>query len=92
MDKLGFKAKEICAILESCAKAGVKHFKVGELEIKFEEPPIKVQSTDEPVQLEFLDHADVNEEIEEFQTAVDDPDGFEKAQIARCFESVAGDN
>lgn len=97
MAKLGFKAKEICDILDACAKAGVKNFTCGELEIKFDEPPTVIEHKphsldDFDSQLSLVDQNEIADDILESQMLIDDPSGFEQAQIARCFQDTAESN
>lgn len=91
MDKLGFKAKEICDILKTAADSGVKSLEIGGLKVDFgekEQEIIEPQVNYDPV-VGLEGQNDIADEFHEAQTLIDDPDAFEDSQVAAQYQKMA---
>lgn len=90
-------AKEICAILDACASAGVSHFQYGTLSVSFETNPAKeiAGSLQHPTWLNAADQTPLDEftpnphddsppeltEEEEADLFINDPAAWERRKL-----------
>jgi hypothetical protein len=107
MAKISLSADDICRIIKQCQDSGIEDFKFQDLTFKFhprrnEDAATPGQVTDSQDRVSEISQPNLMEtkladetsmlEAEEAQLMIDDPYGFERAQVAKHLELNRGRN